>query len=61
MMAENPWFGSGWNQPEPMYEHYYLPSKSTESAAIEMNDYLCSAQRLEFPRCFVSECISGSL
>jgi len=40
MMAEKPWFGTGWNQPEPLYQHYYLPSKSTESAAIQLNDYL---------------------
>jgi O-antigen ligase len=40
MTAEHPWFGAGWNQPEPLYEHYYLPPKVTESAAIEMNDCL---------------------
>ena len=40
MMAEHPWFGTGWNQPEPLYEHYYLSPKLTERAAIEMNDYL---------------------
>jgi O-antigen ligase len=38
--AEHPWFGAGWNQPEPLYEHYFLPTKLSESAAIEMNDYL---------------------
>jgi hypothetical protein len=40
IMAEHPWFGAGWNQPEPLYEHYYLSPKLTESAAIQMNDYL---------------------
>jgi O-antigen ligase len=25
--AEHPWFGAGWNQPEPLYEHYYLSPK----------------------------------
>ena len=40
IMAEHPWFGTGWNQPEPLYEHYYLSPKLTESAAIQMNDYL---------------------
>jgi hypothetical protein len=38
--AEHPWFGTGGNQPELLYEHYYLPPKLTESAAIQMNDYL---------------------
>jgi O-antigen ligase len=40
MMAEHPWFGTGWNQPESLYEHYYLPSKLCEGGAIETNDYL---------------------
>ena len=38
--AEHPWFGAGWNHLEPLYEHYYLSPKLTESAAMAMNDYL---------------------
>jgi O-antigen ligase len=50
--AEHPWFGFGWNQPEPLYEHYYLPRKLTESAAIQMNDYLMLAATLGIPALF---------
>jgi O-antigen ligase len=52
MMAEKPWFGFGWNQPEPLYEHYYLPPKLTESAAIQMNDYLLLGTTLGIPALF---------
>jgi len=47
--AEHPWFGNGWNQPEPLYEHYYLPPKLNESAAIEMNDYVMLGATLGVP------------
>ena len=50
--AEHPWLGVGWNQPEPLYEHYYLPTKLTESAAIEMNDYLMLGATLGLPALF---------
>jgi hypothetical protein len=52
MMAEHPWFGPGWNQPEPLYEHYYLSPKLTESAAIQMNDYLLLGATLGVPALF---------
>ena len=52
IMAEHPWFGAGWNQPEPLYEHYYLPPKLTESAAIQMNDYLMLGATLGIPALF---------
>jgi hypothetical protein len=52
MMAERPWFGAGWNQPEPLYEHYYLSPKLTESAAIQMNDYLLLGATLGVPALF---------
>ena len=52
MMAEHPWLGDGWNQPEPLYEHFYLPPKLTESAAIEMNDYLMLGATLGIPALF---------
>jgi O-antigen ligase len=50
--AEHPWFGTGWNQPEPLYEHYYLPPRLTESAAIQMNDYLMLGTTLGIPALF---------
>ena len=40
------------NQPEPLYEHYYLPQKLTESAAIQMNDYLMLGATLGIPALF---------
>ena len=52
IMAEHPWFGTGWNQPEPLYEHYYLSPKLTESAAIQMNDYLLLGAALGVPALF---------
>jgi O-antigen ligase len=50
--AEHPWFGAGWNQPELLYDHYYLPPKLNESAAIEMNDYLMLGATLGIPALF---------
>jgi len=52
MMAEQPWLGTGWNQPEPLYEHYYLSPRLTESAAIQMNDYLMLGAMLGIPALF---------
>jgi hypothetical protein len=52
MMSERPWFGFGWNQPQLMYENYYLPPKLTEHAAIEMNDYLMLGATLGIPALF---------
>jgi O-antigen ligase len=52
IMAEHPWFGGGWNQPVQLYEHYYLPPKLSESAAIEMNDYLLFGATLGIPALF---------
>jgi O-antigen ligase len=52
MMAERPWLGFGWNQPEPVYEQYYLPPKTMESAAIEMNDYFMLGAALGIPALF---------
>ena len=52
IIAEHPWLGAGWNQPEPLYEHYYLPSKLDESAAIEMDDYLMLSATLGIPALF---------
>jgi hypothetical protein len=44
--------GAGWNQPEPLYDHYFLPAKLTESAAIQMNDYLMLGATLGVPAFF---------
>ena len=52
IMAENPWFGTGWNQPESMYEHYYLPSKLTDVGAIQLNDYFMLGATLGIPVLF---------
>ena len=52
IVAAHPWLGAGWNQPEPLFEHYYLPQKLTESAAIQMNDYLMLGAILGIPALF---------
>ena len=52
MIAEHPWFGTGWNQPELLYEYYYLHPKLIEGAAIEMNDYLMLGATLGIPALF---------
>ncbi|MGN6553560.1 MAG: O-antigen ligase family protein [Verrucomicrobiota bacterium] len=52
MIAEQPWLGVGWNQPEPMYENYYLLPRLEESAAIQMNDYLLLGTTLGIPALF---------
>jgi len=52
MMAEKPWWGYGWNQPEPFYEHYYSASRLDETSAIQMNDYLMLGATLGIPALF---------
>jgi O-antigen ligase len=55
MMAEKPWFGYGWNQPERVYDQFYRPSKVPEGAAIQLNDYFTLGTTLGIPAllCFV--------
>jgi hypothetical protein len=53
--AEHPWFGAGWNKPEPLYQNYYLSSKINESAAIRTNDYLMLGATLGIPVLFCFE------
>jgi O-antigen ligase len=48
-MAEKPWTGAGWNEPERTYEYYYLPPHLTEAQAIQMNDYLMLGATLGIP------------
>jgi O-antigen ligase len=50
--AEHPWFGAGWNHPEPLYGQYYLPTNLNEGTAIEMNDYLMLGATLGVPALF---------
>jgi O-antigen ligase len=50
--AEHPWLGLGWNHTEPTYEYYYLSPRLTESAAIQMNDYLTLGATLGIPALF---------
>jgi hypothetical protein len=52
MMTDRPWFGFGWNQPEPMYHHYYRPVKVSESMAVQMNDFLVLGATLGLPALF---------
>jgi hypothetical protein len=52
MMAEEPWFGFGWNQPEPIYDYYYRAPRVVESMAIQLNDYLMLAATLGIPALF---------
>jgi O-antigen ligase len=50
--AEHPLLGTAWGQPEPLYEHYYLPPKLTERGAFELNDYLMLGATLGIPALF---------
>ncbi len=52
MIAERPWFGFGWNQAEPMYDHYFRTSMIEEGMAIQMNDYLMLGATLGVPALF---------
>jgi hypothetical protein len=55
MMAERPWFGFGWNQPERVYDQYYRAAKTNEGGAIQLNDYFMLGTTLGIPAlaCFV--------
>jgi len=50
--ADHRYFGVGWNRPEQVYQNYYLAPRLTESAAIQMNDYLMLGATLGFPALF---------
>jgi hypothetical protein len=49
MMADHPWFGAGWNYPEPLYEYYYMPPRLDAGTSIGMNDYLILGTTLGVP------------
>ena len=52
MMAEKAWFGFGWDQPEPLYDHYYRAPKVVEGLAIQLNDYFMLGATLGIPALF---------
>lgn len=56
MMAEKPWLGFGWNQPERVYDQFYRAPEVAEGAAIQMNDYLTLGTSLGAPAlvCFIA-------
>jgi O-antigen ligase len=56
MMADKPWFGFGWNQPERVYSPFYRPAKVDEGMAIQLNDYFMLGMTLGIPAlvCFVT-------
>jgi hypothetical protein len=56
MMADKPWFGFGWNIPEPLYDKFYRKPKVDEGMAIQMNDYFMLGATLGIPAlgCFIA-------
>lgn len=58
MMADNPWVGLGWNQPEHIYGPYYSTSRLEDMAAIQTNDHLLLGACLGIPAllCFNAYC-----
>jgi hypothetical protein len=49
MLADKPWFGFGWNQPERVGGTLYRPAKVGEGMAIQLNDYLVLGATLGVP------------
>jgi len=49
IMGEHPWLGVGWDRPELLYEHYYMPPKLSEGEAVVLNDYLTVGTSLGIP------------
>jgi hypothetical protein len=58
IIAEHPWAGLGWNQPERLYSNYYLQLGVDNSAALQMNSYLLLGATLGLPTllCFATLC-----
>lgn len=56
MLADKPWFGFGWNQPERVYGRYYRAAKVDEGMAIQLNDYFTLGTTLGLPAllCFAT-------
>jgi O-antigen ligase len=55
MIADKPWFGFGWNQPELMYNSYYRAPIVEGGMAIQLNDYWTLGMTLGLPAllCFL--------
>lgn len=55
MMADHPWHGLGWGQPETVYPEYYMSDRPTEGLAIFLNDYFTLGMSLGLPAlcCFI--------
>jgi O-antigen ligase len=49
MIADHPWIGVGWNQPDILYRCYYSKSGSGDGAAFHLNDYLTVGSILGIP------------
>jgi len=49
MIAEKPWLGFGWDQPESLYGYYYSASRLDDARAILINDYLMVGATLGVP------------
>jgi hypothetical protein len=56
MMADHPWRGIGWSQPEIVYPEYYMSDRPTEGLAIVLNDYFILGMSLGLPALF---CFAG--
>jgi hypothetical protein len=56
MMAQRPWFGFGWSQPEMVYDRYYRLAKVDEGMAVQLNDYFMLGMTLGVPAlvCFLA-------
>ncbi len=56
MIGDKPWFGFGWNQPEPVFEAYYQADRLAEAMAMRLNDYLVLGAALGLPAltCFAA-------
>ena len=56
MIADKPWFGLGWNQPEPVYDGFYRSPNVDEGMAIQVNDYFTLGTTLGIPAlgCFLA-------
>ena len=57
--AEHPWFGVGWSQIEPCLKTIICLQNQASSRPFERIIISCLAPFLDFPLCFVLECISG--
>jgi hypothetical protein len=55
IMADHPWRGVGWSEPEFVYADYYMKDRITEGLAIRLNDYFNLGMSLGLPTlfCFV--------